>query len=243
LSGEAEPGDNDLQRTPERDYMLPQPIGTSDINAEHSPSWSVQYLNGFLSSSVDYLELKEKSGGNNTLLIPQLETEIKIKVVNFDGETMIEPAESLEDAQNVGILSNEEDIYALLKVIENNGLFQKKNFDIEMFEIQEEVQGSTTIETLRPLSFYSSEHSDSDQLSFMDEVDPTLDKNYVEYYFDILLDDEVRDQTLCKLDPVNQNLGVFADPRTKLCQDILNEQKKKVFNIYEDGRDSPGEVC
>ena len=99
------------------------------------------------------------------------------------------------------------------------------------------------IETLRPLSFYSTDHHDSDHLSWMDGVDPTVDKNYAEYYFDILVDNEIRDETLCELDPVNQNLGVFADPRTKLCQDILNQQKKKVFNIYKDGEDSPGEIC
>ena len=65
----------------------------------------------------------------------------------------------------------------------------------------------------------------------------------MEYYFDVLGDDEIRDETLCELDPVNKNMGVFADPRTRLCQDILNQQKKKVFNIYKDGEDSPGEVC
>ena len=243
LSGEADPGDNDLQRTPERDYMLSQPIGTSDINAEYAPSWSIQYLNGHLSSSANYINLKEKTGGSHALLIPQLETEVKVKVIDFQEDTMTEPAESLEDASSVGILSKEEDMYVLLKVIENNGAFQKKNFDIEIFEIQEEVQGNITIETLRPLSFFAPDDPGSDYLGFMDHVDPTTDKSYTEYYFDILIDDEIRDETLCELDPVNEKLGVFADPRTKLCQDIFNQQKKKVFNIYKDEDDSPGDVC
>ena len=242
LSGDAEAGDKTLQRTAES-YMLNNPIGTSDINAEYAPSWSVQYLNGYLSSSLSYKDLEERTGGKNTVLIPQLETEIKIKTMNIEDETLIEPAESLEDASNSGIVSSENDMYVLLKVVENNGLFQKNNFDIEVFEIQEEIQGDKKIETIRPLSFDAPRHSDSDNLGFMDRIDPSLDNNYVEYYFDLLVDDEIRDQTLCELDPVNQNLGVFADPRTKLCQDVLNQQKKKVFNIYIDEEDSPGEIC
>ena len=245
LSEEADVGDSSLQRTADKNYILSQPIGTSDINSEYAPSWSVLFLNGRLSGSIHYIDLKEKTGGKNTLLIPQLQTDINIEVsgemvTGDDNEQFFEP-----ETSPIGgsiILSKDEDMFVLLKVAENNGLFQKENFDIEMYEVQEEIQGDTTIETLRPLAFTF----DQDVLTEMDFIDtptPALDKRYAGYYFDILVDDEISDELLCQLDPVNETMGVFADPRTKECQDILNQQKKKVFDIYNDEADSPGEVC
>ena len=59
----------------------------------------------------------------------------------------------------------------------------------------------------------------------------------------ILVDDEIDDELICQHDPINEKIGVFADPRTKICQDVLNKQKKKVFDIYEDESDYPGDVC
>ena len=61
--------------------------------------------------------------------------------------------------------------------------------------------------------------------------------------FDVLFDEEISDDILCQFDPVNEKMGVFSDTRTKLCQDVINEQKKRVFDIYKDESDYPGEIC
>jgi len=245
LSDDVEVGDISLQRTADRNYILPQPIGTSDINSEFAPSWSVVYLNGKLSGNVDYLDLKEKTGGNNILSIPQLQTDINIKV---SGDVINEGTEDSffePEVSPIGgsvIISNEEETFVLLKVAENNGLFQKENFDIEMYEIQEEIQGTKVIETIRPLSFTVRDEA-TDQVDVVSIATPNPDKTYAEYYFEILVDDEISDEMLCQFDPVSETMGVFSDPRTKECQDILNQQKKKVFDIYKDEADYPGEVC
>ena len=60
----------------------------------------------------------------------------------------------------------------------------------------------------------------------------------------MLTDEEIDDEILCKYDPAQTKApGVFADKRTKICQDVLNEEEKQVFDIYEDGAEDPGEVC
>jgi hypothetical protein len=247
LSGKEKVGSVSLQRTPERNYALVQPLGSSDLGSEYAPSWSVLFLNGRLFDATGYLTLTEKSGGANNILTPQLNCNMEIKIVNLDE---IEDDIGLEDefeegpiSSNVAITSTEEELFVLLKVSENNGLYQKKNYDIELYEILEEDQDGTIIETLRPLSF--SEHHDPESaLGFMDEVDPTEDVTHSEYYLDIMVDDEIDDELLCKYDPIDDTLGVFADPRTELCQDIINKKKKKIFNVYDDGSDdSPGEIC
>jgi|ETNvirnome_6_100_1030635.scaffolds.fasta_scaffold03186_2 hypothetical protein len=247
LSGEAEVGAEVLQRTSDREYMLSMPIGTSDINAEYAPSWSVIYLNGSISGSSGTVTLTEKNGGSNTLNIPQLETLMEVSVQTYENSDDIDAdLDEFEDGPGSGvIINNEEETYILLKIIESNGLFQKKNYDIEMFEIQEEIQGSNTIEFLRPLKF-SKDYDPESHLDFLEEEIPELDKTHVEYYFDIFVDDEIDDEILCDKDSESKNqqkLGVFADPRTKLCQDVLNQQKKKVFDIYDNEADSPGEIC
>jgi len=244
LSGQEHAGSIDLQRTPEKLYALPQPIGTSNVNSEYSPSWAVQFLNGSLSGSVGHINLIEKAGGKHTLLIPQLEVDFEMKVRNveeIDGLNIDE----LEDASilsNITVLSKEDDMYVLLKVSEENGAFQKKNFDIEIFEIEEDDQAGVIVEVLRPLAF-SVQEEVLNELSFIEHTTPSADKNYIDYYFDVLIDDEISEEILCKKDPVNEKMGVYADSRTKTCQDILDKRKKKIFDIYENEEDSPGEVC
>ena len=234
-----------MQRTAEKHFALSQPLGTSGFNSEYSPSWTVKFLNGTLSGSVDYVNLTEKSGGTNIQLTPQLTTELEIDLLDVSGDA-VEDLEELEDGfaeSNFVLASDDEDnLFVLLKISENNGLFQKKNFDIEIHEVQEENQDGTIIETLRPLSFSTPPEVTSD-VSFVNDETPDTDTTYADYYFDILVDDEIDNEILCKFDPVNENMGVFSDPRTELCQDIINEQKKKVFDIYKDESDDPGEIC
>tara|TARA_R110000796_G_scaffold222504_2_gene338695 strand:+ start:269 stop:1261 length:993 start_codon:yes stop_codon:yes gene_type:complete len=243
LSGEESAVSEDLQRTAEKHYALPQPIGTSDINSEYSPSWTARYLNGKLTGSIQYLNLAEKSGGKNTQVVPQLETHLKIEVFNLSSQN--DDEEEMEDGfadSNIVVTSAEDDLFILLKLSESNGFFQKKNFDIEIFEIEEEEQNGTIIETLRPLNFSLEPHATS-EVSFVDEETPDTNVTQVEYYFDLLTDNEIDEETLCNYDPTNKKMGVFSDPRTKLCQDIINQQKKQVFDIYSDESDNPGEIC
>ena len=237
----------EFQKTPEKHYSLSQAIGTSDFNAEFAPAWSVQFLNGNLTGSVNYLNLKEKSGNStafqNVVLIPQLTSETTIDVIQIDGiDQSDEEFEEGLAGSDIIISSDDEDLYILLKVSENNALYQKKNFDIELFEIEEEDQDGVIIESLRQLVFSATPEATT-QVSFVDDVPPTANPDNVEYYFDLLVDNEIDDEILCNFDPINQKIGVFADERAKVCQDVINQHKKKVFDIYEDEADSSGEIC
>ena len=234
----------DLQRTAEKHYALPQTVGTSDINSEYSPSWSVQFLNGFLTGSVSNLNMSEKTGGRNTQIIPQINSELTVKLLDLSEDVSYD-LEEMEDAftdSNVAVLSEDDDLFILLKINENNGFFQKKNFDIEIFEVEEELQGNAVIETLRPLKFSITPELLS-EIDWVDEMVPEDDVTHTDYYFDVLVDDEISEQTLCSYDPVNETMGVFADPRTIRCQEVIDEQNKKVFDIYTDEADISGEIC
>jgi len=245
LSNQADASTAVLQKTAEKNYALPQPLGTSDINSEYAPSWSIRYLKGILSGSSNSLSLQEKSGGNSTVYIPQLETNIETEIKFLSSDPDLPAEDASGPAQSDIIVQNKEDNFVLLKVMESNGAYQKKNFDIEIFEVIDQHEGDTTIEVLRPLYFTKPPNPNPiDPLDMLDEVTPADNQDYVAHYFDFLTDNEIDPETLCVHDPTNQKLGVFADERAVICQDILNKQQKVPFNIYEGGTgDVPGEIC
>jgi hypothetical protein len=238
LSGQEKAGSQALQPSAIRNYSFSAPIGTSNINSDYAPAWQVDFLKGKITGSVGHVELSEKSGGKNILKIPQIHSQILVEYTSAD-DIQIETGTEL--ASNIGILTDEEDMILLLRIGEENSPFQKENFDIEIFEIQEEEENNNVIEILRPLSFTLEQ--ETSEYSFIDQVLPESDVSHVQHYFDLLTDEEIDDEILCKYDPVQTKRGVFADKRTKICQDVLNEEEKQVFDIYEDGADDPGDVC
>ena len=197
-----------------------------------------------LSGSSAHLTLEEKTGGKNTMAIPQLETVVEIKA-----QHTFNPGEDLPELldgpalSNVVVVSDEKDYFVLLKVMEGNGLFQKKNFDVEMFEVVEQKEGDKTIEELRPL-YFTTPFDPENELDMLDNTTPIDSHDHIAHYFDLRIDDEIDSKVLCEYDEQNTKLGVFADERTAICQDVLNRQENTAFNIYEAGtQDVPGEIC
>ena len=238
LAGQEELGGKSQQPTAMKSYALPQQIGTIDVNKENAPAFQIGFLKGALTSSSAQLDLQEKTGGKTTLRIPQLESELTIEYVHTEDEGLYE----MEDPSiSFGVVTKAEDMYLFLKILEQNAPYQKKNFDIEVFEIINEEQGNNVIEELRPLRF-------NNPLEMIEEFDfiyhdpPPITQTNVEYYMDILSDDEVAEE-ICRLDPDNLSKGVFTDSKEQQCVDVLNEDERKLFDIYEDEVDDPGEVC
>jgi hypothetical protein len=246
ISGKEKPGDPGQQPSAIKNYALPQPIGTIAANKDSAPAFSVNVLQGKLSSSSDYIDLKETSGGKNTLLIPQLNMELEIEYIPKEHEDFYE----FEDASAVsfGVVTKNEDMSFFIKVLEDNAPYQKRNFDIEVFEIEEEITGAIAVENLRQLEFFNipkwflAGEEPVRPLSEIMSNAPEISKNNVEYYFDLFVDDEI-DEEICRLDPDNFNRGVFANKDNKLCRDVLNEDNKVSYDIYEEEADDPGEVC
>jgi len=234
------------QKTAEKKYVLSQPIGTMDLQSEHSPSWTVRFLNGTLSGSQKDLTVQEETGGKVVLNIPQLNTHASIntQIIDLENEDFTDDLFDGPSESNIIIDSAEEEYSILLKIMENNSEFQKKNFDIEFFEIiEEKKENGNTVENLRQL-FFEKPHHLADHMDILEQVTPEDDNRYVYHYFDFKVDSEIPQSILCEYDPVPQKLGVFADERTVICQDVLNQEQRTAFDIYEAGtNDNPGEIC
>jgi len=99
--------------------------------------------------------------------------------------------------------------FVFLDVIERNVDFSRENFDIEVFRIEENPDGT---ETNIPLSFF--DEARLDLTSNEDEINQAyaqLDNTYVEYYFEINVDKEIDQEILCDIDLKNKKRNFFID--------------------------------
>jgi len=209
----------------ERLYSLTNALGTSDLNSTKSPYYSLTCLKGEIESTVDHLTGTVRttnipSGSvatysNQLLKIPQIEMNIEYKIAAIDPlatdliKFETEPALSSEKVYDNGlsVLVGPEEI--LLLIEEGNASCDYKNFDIEVFEMTG-LSGSIGEEVLEPLSFVRPMKRVKDNLLLdvkeaealarrrIGEPFPAGDSSYVEYYFNIDVDDEIDKNTICK---------------------------------------------
>ena len=99
--------------------------------------------------------------------------------------------------------------FVFLDVIERNVDFSRENFDIEVFRIEQNPDGT---ETNIPLSFFNETMleltSNEDEIN---EAFAQLDNSYVEYYFQIDVDKEIGADILCDVDLKNKKRNFFID--------------------------------
>ena len=66
----------------------------------------------------------------------------------------------------------------------------------------------------------------------LEDSNPYIDSNYVEYYFDILVDDEISKSDMCKVKPGDQTEGVFSE-RNLECDTSIGRQRKNIDELYD----------
>ena len=147
-----------------KNFALPLPLGKSSYDSISIPSWDIKFLHGTMLGGVSLLT----SSVRPFLKIPQIDAEIVYKSYetttaipddalseigkNKPGKKYSEFQELHEDPVIVGE-GETEDIYydfdedfIVLEVIEENTDYLKDNFDIEVFEIEEQTSAQNTEE-------------------------------------------------------------------------------------------------
>jgi hypothetical protein len=186
-----------LEAPVQREYSLQGTLGTADNFTQYAPRWKVNFLDGETTSVDHFL-----TGSLQALRIPQLNCNItyKASIHNIDSTSLNSLQGSYPERVFVDVSSEvysdgsyvslETDPFILL-VEEENAVFEKENFDIEVFK-----SGSNGYE---PLVFKKRTPQIIDNLLvFQDETQVEIDSTYVEYYFDILVDSEISKIDLCK---------------------------------------------
>lgn len=217
-----------------------QTMGKSSQASEMTPSIHVAALVGEISSSSHYY-----SGSNDSefpsaqtktshfITIPQLEMlpEYNASVHKlrygeefpdfFDGEV----SRVFSDGTYIKI----DPTNPMLHIKEFNSFNFKENFDIEVYEVDDEGR----IPVYKQLKFSKEETLIKDNILLDEdyndgkEVDSLKDYEYVGYYFDILVDDEIPQEDICKHAEIAASRDIYVDDEIE-CPDAATER----FDIY-----------
>ena len=197
-SGEAAMGSRAVTPGPEN-LALANPLGHSDYVSQYRPSWSLRVEEGEITSTSDVYTLSSKNVDYVPLVkIPQInmdmEYETHVRKLTTEESNELEGLEEFDllgdfffkegqltpfgkDGQYLTL----EEESVVLSLDEMNVLFKNKNFDIEVFEIQENTEdGGIKREDLIPLKF-------SDPNNLEEEIT----SEHVDYYFDLFVDEEI----------------------------------------------------
>jgi hypothetical protein len=208
----------------EKHNVLPYYLGNSSLESTKTPAYKIQFLEGKVKELQYNLtgNLRTELTGTSTrsnysqqlLKIPQIESQVEFKISVADPEevfTKFEISPALTPGRiykdNTIVVVGPEQI--LLAVEEQNSSFDYKNFDIEIFEIVSGSTGPLGEETLAPLSFIKPIEMVKDNLLLdrkeanllagrIGGLSPELDPTYVEYYFNINVDEEIDRNVICK---------------------------------------------
>jgi len=237
-----DPNTNEMNRvqipsTPEKLYSLSNPLGTTELYSDKAPAWNISFLDGEITSSSQVV-----SGSYQTQFIPQLNCDIIFEtslvlvssIAPSQGEDLGFYASVVQNNELIGNKSVGGKFYKiepaeiLSQVLEENSDFDKENFEIEVFRKEEE--------EYIPMKFLDkSTNIVGDILVPPVETDmrspTTTDPSYVEYYFDILVDDEISKSDICKSIQKLKSRGILVDDDID-CHDIMHAPVK--FSIYND---------
>jgi len=213
------------------------PLGNSSLNKDYAPAWSVKFLNGDLLSEDPYDSVAFYSGSNfPQMKIPQLETRIQydtyvakvgsdgllvnnyaVDDVGFFGEIR---SDKFKDDTIIQVKSD----YLFLEVNELNTDFLKDNFEIEVFAVEEKTDDA----------FPDKINREFKQLYFFNPggVDNEPKPYHVEYYFDLLVDEEIESKFYCKSKNVDKKQNILSDQKIPFnCDDAPTPQFENIYKI------------
>jgi len=251
-----------IQSDADKFYSLKYPIGSSDLNTDNAPSWSVSTLKGVISSSSNHL-----TGAFINEKIPQLNLD-PIEYKTIAGK--VPPNSDItnydyyfENGDNfINVLRGDTD-ELIIDVSENNTFFGEQNFDIEVYVVEDEDFRGETKQNMKPLYFVKQTELIKDGI-LLDENssevilentsrgvisetdgdlselrDLKLDPTYVDYYFSIDIDNEIDEETLCNL-TVDKSQGIFSERYL----DCERAQDQKAFDnsLVFDGDSSVNKI-
>ena len=196
-----------IQQTPERHYVLTDPLGDSELRSNYAPSFNIKMEQGSISGSVRTL-----SGSANktfsTRNIPQINSK-DVTFYSYVDDLESDPAsrpEFLFEFEDGTYINVKED-HILMTVVEENTSLSKHNFDIEVYEMGENEDSWSPLyfkkpkEVMRDGILLDEEEFEIEGTRYHEEeaspgnIPPAnlFDVDEAAYYFDILIDGEIEE--------------------------------------------------
>lgn len=221
-----------------------RPLGNSDLNSQNIPAWEINFLSGELTSSVPNL-----SGSHGILNIPQLNTEIKFKTRvrqglydstaggykpeghDYEGEfDAVFGQNFVSKTFPDGTYIEVDGEFSMLEIGELNSIFENDNFEIEVF-LEEEKENTGEADPVIARK----------QLFFAEEGTEPTNEN-VEYYLDVLVDDEIDDRIYCDVFEIRpgDNTNVFIKDEFECdIKDTIVTEDDFVYGDFENDDEDP----
>ena len=186
------------------------PIGTSMLTTPYNASWQLEVLSlpNIVSASRNYQPEPDGPIQN----IPQID-------ITIDYETCFR-AGSIDGESITGYLENSniylamKDNYLMIELIENNTVFEKENFEIEVYHSASGENGVGV--------FTQKQFSQPDQT--IDFVDPSTSE--VEYFMNVLVDGEIPQEVLSELNISSKVVNTNAS-RIRLNRDLYTTDNEE----------------
>jgi hypothetical protein len=221
----------------ERNYILTSPLGTVNLNSFKSPAWQVSFLHN---SSSHFDTAFYNSSKHQLVHIPQVKCEIMYETaVGLDlppGRKKLPRGFEEDPELNSGVFSDNSYVavdpdYILLNVEEKNSVFSSKNYDVEIYE-----SGS---DGWNKLDFRNKPEQIVNNILVDNPIRPDapIDSSYVEYFFDVLVDEEIPTNLICKGVQKLKSKKIFVDTEVD-CPDLQGS-----FDINPYISDSPEVEC
>lgn len=229
------------QQVPTKDvFKMDAAIGDASIegNSNKSPAWKIVGLQTKIDST-------STTDASNDSLIPQINITAMYnkKIVdpnfNFEADSIrnnIVRTAAFEDGKQI-ILDLNDPIYYIEEV--NSPIFVK-NFDVEIFEVLTS-SNTDSYEQLSRKRFRTKAKQIVD--GFM--VSPTIEENVeelttsdAEYYFDVLVDQQISQATACKAASYFNKKSYYVDLDFE-CEEV--EKTEVFYDIY--GTSTEPEIC
>tara|TARA_R100000697_G_scaffold122673_1_gene152755 strand:+ start:336 stop:1304 length:969 start_codon:yes stop_codon:yes gene_type:complete len=207
-------------------------LGRSSYSSDSLPEFRVAMLQGEISSSSNMFETNRSYDGGNavdisgSVFIPQIDIDFNIdasllnELNDPSGDKMF-ISDIFENGNYINLSFQDK----ILHIKEFNSFYERDNYEIEVF-LQE-------LDTLRPLKMRPQNSLIvNDILLDVEEIDGTgghflLDIDYLNYYFDIVVDEDIDQEILCQaVDKIEIN-NQFIDEEL-----ICPDQRTDRFDIY-----------
>ena len=232
--------------TVEKHFSPLNALGTSDsLSGDSFPRWDVRMFGDDgpkITRAVEHL-----TSSYGILKIPQIDVEANFRtaVHHVEGDFLINEDPNLSSAMHTdGTYVAVQPRTILMQVLEENSVFEKENFDIEVYikDTETHLRASSTAiadDVWTPLVFRKKMENivDGILIDTPPEECKEVDSTHVEYYFDIFVDNEIDDSSMSQLE------GALKTQNMYLPSDIpaTTESSFEMANIYS--RVVPEDPC
>ena len=256
-----------MQPVKDKYYSLTSPLGNSVSGQRKAPQWEVNMISSEMTGAVNYdiltiskvPQLKILSGWTSSFGYNNYagQAELTPSEITIDGGTL--------SKGDISAYLKMRKNHIIIEIHERNAeLLQRDNYEIEVFKVKNEpsvdlgrnvLLGTSSLEPLRfkntpqqslvvnnilqdPPPEIDSGYIDGSSLDDLEDLlNLNVDPSHVEYYIDILTDEEIDPQILCRsIINSDRRIDIFSDLQTICTEEVVNSIRPNIYrpSEYED---------